>query len=308
MTFTKVIVPERNSIACRDFDNPLDTICFYYIPTPTITYKKNICLTTNYTATLSNLPVSPFTISWTASGNVVIVGSNTGSSILYKKGTTGGTTGSLLATITRGCSSKSFTFPIFINGNAINDIYISSACFNGDMGLGIQKFPAGTTATFRVVYPNAVLDGVTTMEWELNCGVLISPATEYFVGNDLYSSILGYSQLPCSNVRVRYQNECGATVPWLQRALKVQSCGILGFSVYPNPSSDIINIKMEDGETLESETSIQIEVFDPMGSVQLKTIIKSTKESIDVSKLKPDLYKVVLTYENETFFTSFVKN
>lgn len=36
MTFTKTISPEIQSNRCRTFDVPDDTICYYFIPTPTI--------------------------------------------------------------------------------------------------------------------------------------------------------------------------------------------------------------------------------------------------------------------------------
>jgi hypothetical protein len=57
-----------------------------------------------------------------------------------------------------------------------------------------------------------------------------------------------------------------------------------------------------------SEEGIPIVFVDEMGNEHLKTMIFSTEEKIDVSKLKTGVYKIVVTYERETFFTSIIKN
>lgn len=338
MTYTKIptIVPEKASIFCREFDKKNDTICFYYIPTPTINYNNNICHTTNYTATLSNLPPAPFTINWTASGGIKTIGATTGTSVQYSSVNASSVSGILKATITRGCSSKIFNYAIDVNKVKFPYIDMGSYCYSDVMGSIAREYPKGSQLlTFQSNYTNAQADGVTGYQWELLCG-----GTTYttYTFNNIYSGnlssglILGPAPASCTQVRFRYTNPCGQLTQWFYGYLKDCPGWVPDYLVvYPNPTTGDFKIAFEKVKTLElndelagivnelkitinevttieSDEGIEVSVIDVSGNLVHKTIIKSTDERIDISYLKPDLYKVVVLFKGQTYFSTIIKN
>ena len=69
----------------------------------------------------------------------------------------------------------------------------------------------------------------------------------------------------------------------------------LSFEIYPNPTSDILNIK-----TL---SSISVQIIDLQGRV----LLAETSNSLDVSTLQPGQYFVRITSNNGTFTKPFIK-
>jgi hypothetical protein len=76
-----------------------------------------------------------------------------------------------------------------------------------------------------------------------------------------------------------------------------------GLKMYPNPTSDILNIEINS-----SITNGQIEVFDLLGKqVYVQSIASNDASQIDVSKWESGLYLVKITSENGNEIKRFIK-
>lgn len=337
LTYTKTptIVPEKASNACKTFDSQNDTICFYYIPTPTIDYNNNICHSTTYTASINNLPPAPYTISWTATGNIKTIGTTTGISVQYSSVNTGYASGVLKATITRGCSSKVFEYTIDVNKVKFPYINMASYCYSGHMGTVERELPAGSQlAIFNNQYTNAQAEGITGYEWELFCGTSVITnyiTNNFFTGYMISSLLFGPVPANCTQVRFRYYNTCGQLTQWFSGYLKGCPEWVPDYLiVYPNPTNsdfkiaivqnkllelddeakELIrdNIAFNEQKILEPAEGIEVLVVDITGNIVHKTTIKSTDEQINISHLKPDLYKIVVTCLGQTYYSTLIKN
>lgn len=309
-THTEVWNPEKISTKCKTFDNFDDTICHRHIPTPNISYDDYLCNSLDKNATLSNLPTGTYTINWSTTGNVEIVGSNSGQSILYKKSNNTIDSGTLVVEIVKECSSRQFVYPIYMS-NHPKDILMTSTCYNGNMGKLTRAFPSGTSATFSVLFPNAAAGGVSTINWTINCGMTTPIINEYFIGNDLYSEITftNYGGV-CDWVQAKFLNPCGGNIT-LKRKLATAECGSLrmGLKIYPNPSNDYLRISLdEEFEEMKSENGIEIKIIDPMGTELSNFLLHSRNENIDIRHLKPGVYKIIVHHEGEYFYSTFIKN
>lgn len=75
------------------------------------------------------------------------------------------------------------------------------------------------------------------------------------------------------------------------------------FTAYPNPSKDILNIKMYAGD----ELGISVKLFDMLGkNVVEKTFNQQDNSFIDVSQLSPGIYLLQLQYGNMLFSQKLV--
>lgn len=63
-----------------------------------------------------------------------------------------------------------------------------------------------------------------------------------------------------------------------------------------------------ENKITESKEGIPVMVVDAMGNEVFKTLIYSTKEKINISDLKPDVYKVVVIYQDKPYFSTLIKN
>jgi hypothetical protein len=311
------LYPDKVSNDCLPTDDSLGIITYSSdIPTPTITYNNNICNNAynfNYTATLGNLPASPYTISWSATGNISLVGATNGISVLYKTTSANNNSGTIKATITKGCNVKVFNYNVNVNAIKVDTINMTSYCYSGVMGTTAREQPAGAQLIFfQSFYRNAVQDGITAMQWEMVCGG--SPVTlgviNQMVGNDLKSSgLTGPTPDSCTQVRVRYLRPCGQYSNWFYGYMKDCPGWVYPYlKVYPNPTNDFFSISLEEGKIIESKEGIPVFLVDAMGNEVFKTIIYSTEEKINILDLKPDIYKVVVIYQDKPYFSTLIKN
>jgi len=75
----------------------------------------------------------------------------------------------------------------------------------------------------------------------------------------------------------------------------------LSFSIYPNPSSDVLNLKISN-----NSSNVTIEIFDVLGkNIYKSTAIKQT--SINVVNWKTGLYFVKVSFGNNKVTKRFVK-
>ena len=314
LTYTKTMLPEKQSANCRNFDAPNDTICFYFIPTPNANYNSNICHTSTYTATLSGLPPAPISVVWSVSGNIQIVGSNTGSNVQYKSVNSSFASGIFKATITRGCSQKEFSFPVSVNANKLDDIQMTNSCYAGSMGTITRRYTAGNTLEFTSTYINAFFESVTALQWELLCGgVSVSSSTfNTMVGVNLVSTFsIPSPPAGCNAVRVRYQRSCGQLSNWFVGFL--DGCLTLppfsfseNISIHPNPSTDAIKLTVTEGTKLGLDYA-EVIILDDFGAIVYKQPLSSLTSTILISNLRAGTYTVVLYDSNAAYYSTFIK-
>ncbi len=77
----------------------------------------------------------------------------------------------------------------------------------------------------------------------------------------------------------------------------------ISFSFYPNPSTDNLNIMVDD---IQDEFSISI--YDSTGLLVLSDVMLSNKRSIDVSSLSKGLYTLSISYEHNQSSSQFIKD
>lgn len=109
-----------------------------------------------------------------------------------------------------------------------------------------------------------------------------------------------------TSVSVRVQNTCGWS-SWYEFPLEViQNSSLLNkqaniniFKIYPNPSTDIVNIDLKDQKNQpEKNTTISGELFDMMGQSKSKVEINNNRATFSVKGLSKGIY-VLKIYIND---------
>ena len=102
-------------------------------------------------------------------------------------------------------------------------------------------------------------------------------------------------QVGSSNFRVRAKNTCGWSDWIYYYGFDITDCPFnfrtsTIYTVYPNPSNDIVNIELKDSKIKPSKTIITGELFDVMGQSRRKVAIKNNRASLSVSGLQKGIY------------------
>ena len=103
-----------------------------------------------------------------------------------------------------------------------------------------------------------------------------------------------------SSTTYAYHSIRGATA--LSVSLGVYENNLLSFEMYPNPVSDLLNIKLPTG-TDKAEVS----VFDYTGRLVSSKIISSNDTAIDVQKISKGIYMIRLAANNKIGVQRFIK-
>lgn len=113
-------------------------------------------------------------------------------------------------------------------------------------------------------------------------------------------SYLGY--------KVRVKNACGWS-EWFENYLDVIDCSNGGmqnfrmsntYSVYPNPSKDVVNIDLRDiNSQPEKDATISGEIFDMMGQSKTKVEITNNKATFSVRGLNKGIYVLKIYINNQ---------
>jgi N-acetylneuraminic acid mutarotase len=79
-------------------------------------------------------------------------------------------------------------------------------------------------------------------------------------------------------------------------------------SIYPNPTSNVLNINLESLPNYIDASSIKFEIFDLSGNILKSQHLESNKLSIDIGQINQGNYIYRLVFDNQTFKTGkFVK-
>ncbi|MFA6403323.1 MAG: carbohydrate-binding protein [Salinivirgaceae bacterium] len=75
------------------------------------------------------------------------------------------------------------------------------------------------------------------------------------------------------------------------------------FSIYPNPSKELLNLKFHDNQWLHST----VEIISTTGNLVLNTEIVSENQVIDIAAISPGMYCIKVTKGNLKFVDRFIK-
>ena len=159
--------------------------------------------------------------------------------------------------------------------------------------------------TNNYVYVEAIgLDAVSyqsdSWEWEK----ITNNFDLSFYQNSAYINPLSYlSPQGYLGYKVRVKNACGWS-DWFENYLAVYDCDNGGgqnrYSIFPNPSKDIVNIELTDKTNMpNTKSEITGELFDIMGQSKRKVKIKNNTASLPVAGLAKGIYVLNITIDGK---------
>lgn len=173
---------------------------------------------------------------------------------------------------------------IFLNWNLLDP----GVGLISDSALGAVYFNFPHDQWFRVYMRIDISNGISLATWEMNVdGEEVIPAgTAFTDGSGTVPTSLGgvnFYSISTNNFLLVddfiFCEDCN---------LGIQQNSLLDFSVYPSPTTSILNI--------ESETPIvQIEIYDLLGQL---VVSNSNQNTIDISRVSQGIYFIKLKDEN----------
>ena len=252
----------------------------------------NICGVSNNSYTLVN-PQNTNVV-WSVTPNIQILSSsNTGIVIKAITATTNGE-----AIITANFNGLIITKYIWI-GIPSFDIVIANTG-GGRMDLELKGINATSSG---IIDSNIITQNITNVVWQIvstnpsNCGTLFPLGR---TARLLYSSSTCRTQL-----KVTATNSCGSKIvyrPFIGSGgglERISSTTSDEFSIYPNPTKDIINIELKDINNL-SNNEVKGELFDLMGISKYKLKIIDNKANFSVRELSKGIYVLKISKKDKT--------
>ncbi|KNB61898.1 Por secretion system C-terminal sorting domain-containing protein [Chryseobacterium piscicola] len=277
-------------------------------------FSQNISFETSEGYTLGNLPGQQGWSRWggvtTSSAKVINTTASIGSNSVTVTSNSSGTSGGVTKSISGFTKTEySFDYKISAVGSSEYHMVVQDLDDNIVGGFNIEPSQGGL-----LVYNGVIDDGVATSvnisanTW-YNFKLIANLATHtvtYYLNNILLgsqpisNSVMGFNVL-----NFVYDNEgSGFTMD----NIKILNADLLSTSennyndkidVYPNPTSDFINIKIK--EVVKS-----IEIFDLSGKLILKDV--SGKKEISISHLQNGSYILKVNTKESAYTKKFIKN
>lgn len=135
-------------------------------------------------------------------------------------------------------------------------------------------------------------------------------------GNDMIENYMDYTNDSCMNIFTQDQknrmlavlqnspNRASLTTSTVAQPLSTKTFALSGLSVYPNPASDVLNIKSSNGELPESYT-----IFNSLGqTVATSKIMSDSNMTVNISSLNNGVYFIKLEKTDKASTLKFVKN
>jgi hypothetical protein len=284
-----------------------------------------VCATSN-NYTIPNLPTGT-TVQWSAtpSGIVTINSPNAAQTTLTA---TGSGSFTLNATITGACSgttvlTKSIkagtpsisNFSFLANGPSCisynNQAMSFGISYNGYTGCNLKDYAGITDVDWQISCPNPY-------QTTYNAGIYTC-STPSYVNNAGISVAFSYpNQSYVITFRFRVKNDCGWSMwsPGYYQTIK--NCyAPSGINVSPNPSSSSIDVSLNSSSINNSAipsnsnpvSIMQIEITDKSGTLikEYKYSTVSTKRTLDISLLKPDMYYIRVFDSRQWQSQAFIK-
>jgi hypothetical protein len=200
----------------------------------------------------------------------------------------------LNATITNQCYETVIVPPRTINGSipqfnsfTFGNEFLIPACFSSScLTTGLQS--AVINASFTGMSASEIGDD-SNWEWVSNNGLI-------FLNSLADRTQVCPLAIGSSSFKVRAKNACGWS-DWVDYQLfDITECPFnfrtsTIYTVYPNPSKDIVNIELKDSKIQpEKEAIVSGTLFDLMGQSRGKVQIKNNSASLSVAGLKKGIY------------------
>ena len=266
-----------------------------------LTGASMICLNANSIYQFTDTCKVPSAVTWSVSPNIQIVSSNTYG--LTIKGLTSGN-GTITATFQNGFivtktiwvgvpQFNEFTFGSLGSTQSLciasaNDYSYSIPELNSTDEI-ISNF-SGLTSTEMLV--------ATNWEWQKLNGLIILNGTK----NSRNVCTIGAGQ---TSVSVRAKNACGWS-DWVELPFEITELPLSWrqsqpiYTIYPNPSSDFVNIKLRDHNLKPKTTSqIKAELYDLMGHKKGKVEIVNNSATINVAGLPKGIYVLNINIDGQ---------
>lgn len=187
--------------------------------------------------------------------------------------------------------------------NEIDSDRITKTDYVKVVGLVIANFEAATTTAARgqIVQFNDLSENAHYWEWTFEGGrpetsTNQNPQVSYLDEGSYYVNLKTYSEDSiCSDFK-RVNNYMTITSD-----LEVNEIDNDFISIYPNPTSNMLNINLPETGTFD------IEIIGEDGKVMFVRHSVSEVSGIDVSSLAPGHYTITVTSNESTFKTNFIK-
>ena len=268
--------------------------------TITISGESTICNTANYSA-----PTGGTSYNWTITQGanlVTLTGNGTANITLTALQNAFGQV--TLSLIMGNCGSVTVTKTVWVGKPIVN---LPNDCWNSNPTtpncFSICRQMEMTTSNY--VYVDAQgLDAISNQndswEWQkITNNFDLTPT-----GNSAYINPIWYvAPQNYLGYRVRVKNVCGWS-EWFENYLDIIDCSNSVvqniYSIFPNPSKDIVNIELSDSKIQpKKEGKISGILFDLMGQTKSKIQILDNKASFSVQGLKKGLYILKLYINNQ---------
>ena len=186
----------------------------------------------------------------------------------------------------------------FFNGEDVSqptiDGYLIGEVLNSPLPL-----PAPSNGTVTPLFTFQVNDSPTngSMYILANDSALANTVTSlksYMQADMVDDAIVSYTNVVDSNA-----SGLSGTTLFDFATLSVDKEELLGFSMYPNPTSDVLNLKTPAGDKIN-----KLEVFDLLGR---QVFVKNNSNNINVNSIPNGVYLLIIYSENGQLTKKFVK-
>jgi len=253
---------------------PITQAPYFPIQADLISGPNSLC-NLNTTYSISDICKVPSEVEWSVSPNLQII-SSTSYSITVSQ-------------ISNGQGTITATFQ---NGQKLTKtIWIGSPSFT----LEYNYFdPQPIKSTICVVSDNPDItlqqQGITNLTYKICNSSTINNISD------------SYCMMPKNNCCIEFTatNSCGSTTVVYDCFLNKQSTNNNYYNIYPNPSSDIVNIEIRDENNIpDNGATISGELFDMMGLSIAKVEIIDNKATFSVSALNKGIYVLKIYINNQ---------
>jgi len=238
---------------------------------PHIEGLSTLC-TGNYTFSLNNL-VAGYSISWNNSPNLLYTSSSGLSASFKVIGPSG--TGYINASIIAP-SGQSLKL-------ANKSVQIGEPCLltiigDSEIECGCHYFYSAHGDPCSIINP----------QWSVTEPLsIIGPSNGTHCMVQASGSGMGWIYYTMSNI-------CGS-----QRAELLVEVNCMGFKSYPNPTSNILTIEIDNEEEVNQDKLIEVRIYDKLMMLKKHKKFAGTKTTLNMSDLKPDVYIIQVKIGDE---------
>jgi len=273
--------------------------CISESPSPTISDNNPYSEIYNgdawtYTAVLPDGYPTNYGFDWYATGGLKINGQSTSSSSPLH-------TTSNTVTVTAPSSAYGTAYVyVRLNNNVCTHSYVQSQTQAGPYSSSQFSIsgPSTVCPNNSASYLSTLIDpSITNYQWGWSGFTYQSGQGTPYLG------VYAPSYFSSGSITLRLQNRCGLTGSPAYKYVYSGYCGY-GFTVNPNPAFTELTVQIESPEDQmdifqsPEENTVELILTDEAGLIVMQKKLERSKEVVDVSKLKPDIYYLKILVNN----------